>query len=66
MQIGNALYKTELVRGLGREPWRTIGDFEFATLGGVHLNDHEPLHSDLGDVPLVDFEAVYDADSSAY
>lgn len=28
----NALYKTELVRGPGRGPWRTIDDLELATL----------------------------------
>ncbi len=61
----NALYKTELVRGPGRGPWRTIDDLELATLGWVHWHNTERLHSYLGDVPPVEFEAVYDASVSA-
>ena len=61
----NALYKTELVRGPGRGPWRTIDDLELATLSWVHWHNHERLHSYLGDVPPVEFEAAYDANVSA-
>ena len=61
----NALYKTELVRGPGRSPWRTIDDLELATLSWVHWHNHERLHSYLGDVPPVEFEAAYDANVSA-
>ena len=60
----NALYKTELVRGPGRGPWKTIDDLELATLSWVHWHNTERLHSYLGDVPPVEFEAAYDAISS--
>lgn len=61
----NALYKTELVRGPARGPWRTIDDLELATLSWVHWHNNERLHSYLDDVPPVEFEAVYDASVSA-
>ena len=61
----NALYKTELVRGPGRGPWRTVDELELATLSWVHWHNNERLHSYLGDVPPVEFEAVYDASDSA-
>jgi putative transposase len=57
----NALYKTELTRGPGRGPWRTIDDLELATLSWVHWHNNERLHSYLGDVPPLEFEAAYDA-----
>ena len=57
----NALYKTELTRGPGRGPWRTIDDLELQTLGWVHWHNNERLHSYLGDLPPVEFEAIYDA-----
>ena len=60
----NALYKTELVRGPGRGPWKTIDDLELATLSWVHWHNTERLHSYLGDVPPAEFEAAYDAISS--
>ena len=61
----NALYKTELVRGPARGPWRTIDDLELATLSWVHWHNNERLHSYLADLPPVEFEAVYDANISA-
>ena len=61
----NALYKTELVRGPGRGPWRTIDDLELATLGWVHWHNHERLHSYLDDVPPIEFEMVYAAEISS-
>ena len=57
----NALYKTELVRGPGRGPWRTIDDLELQTLAWVHWHNTERLHSYLGDVPPLEFEAAYAA-----
>jgi putative transposase len=60
----NALYKTELMRGPGRGPWRTIDELELATLTWVHWHNNERLHSYLGDVPPVEFEATYDAKTS--
>ena len=55
----NAIYKTELMRGPGRGPWRNVDDLELATLGWVHWHNHERLHSYLDDVPPVEFETVY-------
>jgi len=55
----NALYKTELVRGPGRGPWRTIDDLELQTLAWVHWHNIERLHSYLGDVPPLEFESAY-------
>ena len=60
----NALFKTELVRGPGRGPWKTIDDLELATLSWVHWHNTERLHSYLDDVPPAEFEAAYDAISS--
>ena len=60
----NALYKTELVRGPGRGPWKTIDDLELATLSWVHWHNTERLHSYLDDVPPAEFEAAYDVISS--
>ena len=60
----NALYKTELVRGPSRGPWKTIDDLELATLSWVHWHNTERLHSYLDDVPPAEFEAAYDAISS--
>ena len=57
----NALYKTELVRGPSRGPWRTIDDLELQTLSWVHWHNADRLHSYLGDVPPAEFEAVYAA-----
>jgi putative transposase len=57
----NALYKTELVRGPGRGPWRTIDDLELQTLAWVHWHNTERLHGYLGDVSPAEFEAAYDA-----
>jgi putative transposase len=57
----NALFKTELVRGPGRGPWKTIDDLELATLSWVHWHNTDRLHSYLDDVPPAEFEAAYDA-----
>jgi putative transposase len=52
----NGLYKTELIRGPGQGPWKTVADVELATLGWVHWHNTERLHGYLGDVPPAEFE----------
>ena len=47
----NGLYKTELIRGPGQGPWRTVEDVELATLGWVHWHNTDRLHGYLHDVP---------------
>ena len=54
------LFKTELMRGPGRGPWRTIDDLELATLTWAHWHNNERLHSYLGDIPPVEFECLHD------
>jgi putative transposase len=53
------LYKTELIRGPGQGPWRTVEDVELASLGWVHWHNNQRLHSYLGDVPPAEFEAAF-------
>jgi putative transposase len=53
------LYKTELIRGPGQRPWRTVEDVELATLAWVHWHNTTRLHSYLGDVPPAEFEAAF-------
>ena len=60
----NALYKTELVRGPNRGPWKTIDSLELATLNWVHWHNTTRLHSYLNDIPPAEFEAAYDARTS--
>jgi putative transposase len=55
----NGLYKTELIRGPGQRPWKTIEDVELATLGWVHWHNTERLHGYLDDVPPAEFEATF-------
>ena len=55
----NGLYKTELIRGPGQGPWKTVADVELATLGWVHWHNTERLHGYLGDVPPTEFEATH-------
>ena len=55
----NGLYKTELIRGPGQGPWKTIADVELATLGWVHWHNTERLHGYLGDVPPAEFETAH-------
>jgi len=57
----NGLYKTELVKGPGQGPWKTVDDVELATLSWVHWYNNERLHGYLQDVPPVEFEALYAA-----
>jgi putative transposase len=53
------LYKTELIRGPGQGPWKTVDDVELATLGWVHWHNSIRLHGYLGDVPPNEFEAAF-------
>lgn len=55
----NGLYKTELIRGPGQGPWKTVADVELATLGWVHWHNTERLHGYLGDVPPTEFETAH-------
>ena len=51
------LYKTECVRHEG--PWRGVDDLELATLNWVWWFNHIRIHSELGYVTPVEFEATY-------
>jgi putative transposase len=55
----NGLYQTELIRGPGQGPWRTIEQVELATLGWVHWWNTGRLHSHLGDLPPAEFEQAH-------
>jgi putative transposase len=61
----NAIYKTELIRGPNRGPWRNVDEVELGTLSWVHWHNTERLHSYLGDVPPVEFEEDYRLNSQA-
>ena len=61
----NGYYKTELIRGPGQGPWRSVEDVELATLGWVHWHNTERLHGYLGDVPPTEFEAAFYAAQQA-
>lgn len=52
------LFKTEVIRQGG--PWRGIEDLEFATLDWVSWYNRQRLLEPIGDVPPVEFEAMYD------
>jgi putative transposase len=49
------LYKAECVRPEG--PWRGVDELELATLGWVHWYNENRLHSSLGYVPPIEYEA---------
>ena len=51
------LYKTEVIRRNG--PWRGIEAVEFATLEWVDWFNNRRLLSSIGDIPPVEFEAMY-------
>jgi putative transposase len=55
----NGLYKSELIRGPGQGPWKTIEDVELATLAWVHWHNTERLHGYLDDVPPAEYEDAY-------
>ena len=60
----NGAYKTELIRGPGQGPWRTVDDVELATLSWVHWYNSERLHEYLGYVPPAEFEEAFLAKQS--
>jgi putative transposase len=60
----NAAYKSELIRGPGQGPWKTVEDVELATLGWVHWHNTERLHEYLGYVPPTEFEAAHVAEKA--
>jgi putative transposase len=51
------LYKAELITM--RAPWRSIEDVELATLSWVHWWNNQRLHSAIGDLPPLEFEAAH-------
>jgi putative transposase len=53
----NGLFKTELIGPRG--PWRSVEQVEIAMLEWVDWYNHRRLHSALGDIPPVEFEANY-------
>ncbi len=57
------LYKTELIRQNG--PWRNIEEVEFATLEWVDWFNNRRLFGPIGDIPPVEFEALYDGSQEA-
>jgi len=54
----NGLYKAEVIRRNG--PWRGIDEVEFATLEWVDWFNNRRLFGPIGNIPPVEFEAVYD------
>jgi transposase InsO family protein len=54
-------FKTELIRD---RVWRTRGQMELAVLEWVHWFNHDRLHESLGDIPPVEVEHAYWANSS--
>jgi putative transposase len=55
----NGLYKSELIRGPGQGPWKTVEDVELATLSWVHWHNTERLHGYLDNVPPTEFEDAF-------
>jgi putative transposase len=57
----NGLYKTELIRGPDKGPWRSVEQVELATLSWVHWYNTERLHGYLGDIPPIEYEEAHQA-----
>jgi transposase InsO family protein len=57
------LYKTEVIRRSG--PWRNIEEVEFATLEWVDWFNNRRLLEPIGNIPPVEFEAMYYATNEA-
>lgn len=53
----NGLYKTEVIRRDG--PWRNVDDVEYATLEWVDWFNNRRLFGPNGDIPPVEYEAMY-------
>ena len=51
------LYKTECTKREG--PWRGVDDLELATLSWVHWFNENRLHSSIGNLPPLEYEAAY-------
>ena len=51
----NGLFKAELI--VPRGPWRSVEQVEIAMLEWIDWYNHRRLHSALGDIPPVEFEA---------
>ena len=51
------LYKTEEIRAKG--PWRNIEEVEFATASWVEWFNNRRLMEPIGDIPPVEYEALY-------
>jgi putative transposase len=51
------LYKSELITMRG--PWRSVDDVELATLSWVHWWNTTRLHSAIGNIPPIEFEAAH-------
>ena len=58
----NLLFKAELVRNHG--PWRDVSHVEVAIAEWVDWYNHRRLHSEIGHVPPVEFEAVHAGQSA--
>jgi hypothetical protein len=56
-EVVNGLYKLELI--CKRDPWRTLEHVELATAERVDWWNNQRLHSAIGDVPPVEYEAAY-------
>ena len=53
----HGLYKAELIHRCG--PWRSLDHVELATAEWVHWWNYKRLHSAIGGIPPVEFEALY-------
>lgn len=58
----NSLFKAELVRNRG--PWKNIDELEIATAEYIDWFNHRRLHGEIGMIPPVEFEDVYDQDQA--
>ena len=54
----NGLYKAELI--WPNSPWRNVEEVEFATLEWVDWFNHRRIMEPIGNIPPVEFEALYD------
>ena len=61
METVNGLFKTECIRTtiFHAGPYKTLSDVEFATAGWVDWYNNRRLHSSLGMIPPVEFEALH-------
>jgi len=57
------LFKTEVIRRNG--PWRNLEEVEFATLEWVDWFNNRRLFGPIGNIPPVEFEALYDGQQEA-